>query len=250
VKTQAEIEWNQLHQQVIHCDQCPRLRKYCKQIAKEKRRAFMDQDYWGKPVPGFGDPQAQLWLVGLAPAAHGANRTGRMFTGDNSGLWLYRALHRAGFANQALSEGVQDGLQLSNAYVSAVGRCAPPQNKLEHQEIQACRPFLLTEKALLRPHLRVVLALGAVAWKAVLELFRDEILSELGSKFKTPAFGHGVELEVGFGSRFGSSYESSFPLRRLLLKASFHPSQQNTFTKKLTEPMLDQVMSRCRDRVG
>lgn len=224
----TQMTWKQLHDSVVSCDRCPRLRDYCAQVAKEKRRAFAQDTYWGKPVPGFGDRDAELWIVGLAPAAHGANRTGRMFTGDNSGLWLYRALHRAGFSNQPQSVGIEDGLQLENAYVSAVGRCAPPQNQPSPDEIQNCSEYLAAEWRLLK-NKRVILALGAIAWKSVQQLV-DAQLSNAG-KTKRVLFQHGTWME-----RSG-----------LVLATSFHPSQQNTFTKKLTEPMFDGVFDRVRD---
>ena len=205
------------------CNRCKRLRAHCREIAKIKRRQFEGEEYWGKPVPGFGDPKARLLIVGLAPAAHGGNRTGRMFTGDNSGLWLYRALYRSGFANQPESKDKGDGLVLQDAFVTAVARCAPPANRLAPEEESACRPFLQGEfQALTR--VRVILALGQVAWKGIWRILPEESKPQKA----IPRFSHGATVELLDG--------------RTLL-ASFHPSQQNTFTGKLTEPMLDSVFS-------
>jgi len=191
----------------------------------KKVRRFADQTYWGRPVPGFGDPEARLLIVGLAPAAHGANRTGRLFTGDRSGDFLFAALHRAGFANQAESRGRADGLELSGVWISPLVRCAPPANKPAPDEIAACRGYLARELALLAS-LRVVLALGAIAWRGYLEVARER--GELAGPL--PRFAHGAETEIG-------------PLRLL---GSYHPSQQNTFTGRLTPAMLDGVLTRAR----
>lgn len=199
------------------CARCPRLRAYCASLPE--RKAFAGETYWRKPVPSFGPADASLLVVGLAPAAHGANRTGRMFTGDRSGEWLYRALYRAGFANQPQSAHAQDGLQLRNARVTAAAHCAPPDNKPLPDELRACRPYL--EDELAHPALRVVIALGRIAF--------DSTWRILG-KGPPPHFSHGSEIPLASG-------------RTLLL--SYHPSQQNTFTKKLTEPMLDSVFFRA-----
>lgn len=213
----------ELEKKVHHCEACPRLRNYCAQVASEKRKSFRDQTYWGRPVSGFGDPQAQLVLVGLAPAAHGANRTGRIFTGDQSGLWLYRALFRAGFANQPESVSREDGLVLKNAYVSCVVKCAPPGNKPSPEEQKECvRLFLGPEKQAL-VQARVWVALGQIAFQNLWSLF--EIM---GPK---PKFKHGEVVDLGSG-------------RSLIL--SFHPSQQNTFTGKLTEPMFDSIFEMAK----
>ena len=193
-------------------------------MAAEKRASYRDEEYWGRAVPGFGDPGASVYVLGLAPAAHGANRTGRMFTGDRSGDWLYRAMHRAGFANQPTSTDRNDGLELSGAWVGAAVRCAPPDNKPTNDERDECRAFLRREIDLLA-NLRVVVCLGNFAYAA--------IARELGLRPR-PKFGHGVEAAAG----------------DVTVICSFHPSQQNTFTGKLTEPMLDAVFSRARALAG
>jgi len=207
------------------CRLCPRLAAYREQVAREKRAAFADQEYWGRPVPGFGDHAARVLVVGLAPAAHGANRTGRMFTGDRSGDWLYRALWRAGFANQPTSVSADDGLELRGAYVTAPVRCAPPANKPTPEERDNCRPYLERELELLT-EVRVVVALGAFGFGEAARL--------LGFA-RRPKFGHGVEAVAPDG--------------RVLL-GCYHVSQQNTFTGKLTEEMLDAVFERARQLAG
>ena len=214
----------QIEREIIVCRKCPRLVAWRERAAQEKVPRFADQEYWGKPVPGFGDPAARVLLVGLAPAANGANRTGRVFTGDRSGDFLYAALHRTGFANQATSVSRADGLRLTGAYLTAVNRCAPPGNKPTPAERDACLPFLAREVRALAD-LRVVVALGAFAW--------DGALRALGESAPVPRpkprFGHAAEAQLG----------------SLTLLGCFHPSQQNTFTGKLTEPMLDAVLSRA-----
>lgn len=217
--------WNLLSRQITACEECPRLREYCAAVAQEKRRAFLDQDYWGRPVPNFGDRNARLLIVGLAPAAHGANRTGRMFTGDNSGKWLYRALHKQGFANQDESTGRNDSLALMDCAITAVCHCAPPDNKPTNEEQTACRPWL--SKTLEIVPFRVIVALGQLAWKSVLQQARENDWLP----FRTMKFSHLAELELSG--------------RRTLL-GSYHPSQQNTFTGRLTEPMFDAVFARAR----
>lgn len=212
-------------QEVTGCERCPRLRDWCRKVSAEKPPRYRDADYWGRPVPGFGDPQARLVIVGLAPGAHGANRTGRMFTGDRSGEWLYRALHRGGFASQAASTGRDDGLRLTDAYVTAVVRCAPPANRPTPQERDRCLPFLERELALLG-RARVLLALGSFAWEG---LFRA--LAAAGLEIAPrPRFGHGASCRAG----------------RYWVLGSYHPSQQNTFTGKLTEAMLDAIVAQVR----
>lgn len=215
-----------LADEVVACARCPRLRAHCAETARVKVRRFRDQEYWGRPVPSFGDPRARVLIVGLAPAAHGANRTGRMFTGDDSGAWLYRALHDAGFASQAESLHRDDGLALRDAYVTAAAHCAPPGNRPSPAESAACRPFLARELALFS-RARVVLALGQIAWDAVLAALAAE----------------GVVLRPR--PRFGHEAEVPIDARRVLL-GSYHPSRQNTQTGRLTREMLASVMTRAR----
>ncbi len=215
---------------VVRCTHCPRLRTYCREIARIKKREFHDWTYWGRPVPAFGDPHASLLIVGLAPAAHGANRTGRMFTGDSSGNWLYEALYRYGFANQPGSVSRDDGLVLSDCYITAAARCAPPDNKPSPDELANCRDFLEREIALLT-RVRVVLALGRVAWDAWL---RAAGWWESLALAKRPPFGHGREAVLPDG--------------RTLL-CSFHPSRQNTNTGKLTREMWYEIFARARSLI-
>ena len=219
-----------LNTRLIACRRCPRLVAWREQVAAERRPAFADEEYWGRPVPGFGDPQARLLVVGLAPAAHGANRTGRMFTGDRSGDWLYRALHRAGFASQAESRRRDDGLALRDAYITAPVRCAPPANRPTGEERATCRPWL-AEEYLLLPRLEVIVCLGAVAYEEV-----GRLLAATGRPFPRPRprFGHGLVVETGGPA----------------VLCSFHPSQQNTFTGRLTAAMLDAVFAAARQRLG
>jgi len=215
--------------EVIDCRKCPRLVEWRERVAREKTARFADQEYWGRPVPGFGDPAARILVVGLAPAAHGGNRTGRIFTGDRSGDFLFGSLHRLGLANQATSVSRDDGLRLIGAYLTAVNRCAPPGNKPTPLERDACLPYLEREIAALR-RLRVVVALGALAWDGALRA-----MSALGHRARPrPSFGHAAEASVGPFALIGS----------------FHPSQQNTFTGKLTGPMLDAVFDRAVELVG
>jgi uracil-DNA glycosylase family 4 len=209
-----------LRNDVISCRACPRLVQWREQVADEKRASYRDEVYWGRPISGFGDPAAAIVVLGLAPAAHGANRTGRVFTGDRSGDWLFRAMHRAGLANQPTSRSVDDGLTLTNAWVTAVVKCAPPANKPDTSERDACRPYLQREFALLT-HANVVVCLGAFAYEAA--------CSEFGVKPR-PKFTHLGEVGTTSG---------------MTLLCSFHPSQQNTFTGRLTEPMLDAVFTRA-----
>ena len=216
--------------EIADCRACPRLVAWREEVAQEKRASFRDDEYWGRPVPGFGDPQARLLVAGLAPAAHGANRTGRMFTGDRSGDWLFRAMHRAGFANQPTSTSREDGLELSGAWITAAVRCAPPANKPTTEERDRCQPYLERELALL-PDVRVIVALGAFGYEAV---WRTLGASGVTLPVPRPKFGHGLEV----------------PTPRGMIVGSFHPSQQNTFTGKLTEPMLDAVFTRARFLLG
>ena len=226
--------WERLNGEIVSCARCPRLRAHCKEIARVKRRAYRDQAYWGRPVPGFGDTRARVLLCGLAPAAHGANRTGRMFTGDDSGHWLYAALHRAGFANQATANGVGDGLMLQDAFITASARCAPPDNKPTPAELAACAPFLDRELALLE-RLRVVVALGQIAWATMLGRARS--LDPASVPSPRPTFGHGVETHVRI--RTGAP--------AVTLLGCYHPSRQNTNTGRLTRPMLDAVLRRAME---
>ena len=216
-----------LNEQIVACRKCTRLVKYREEVARTKRRAFRDWEYWGKAVPGFGDPHAELFILGLAPAAHGANRTGRVFTGDRSGDFLYAALHKAGFANQATSLHRDDGLKLSNAYIAAAIRCAPPANKPLPQEILNCRPYLERELEILRP--KVVLALGKIAWDAYLEILKQEGKIGFRAKF---VFGHGAEEQI----------TSDGPR----LVGVYHPSQQNTQTGRVTPVMYAKVLKRIQ----
>jgi uracil-DNA glycosylase family 4 len=215
------------------------------EVARVKRAAFADQQYWGRPVPGFGDPAASIVVLGLAPAAHGANRTGRMFTGDRSGQWLFRALWRAGLASAPESVARDDHLKLSNCWITAAVRCAPPANKPSVEERDECAPWLTSELALV-PGARVVVCLGAFAWEAALRQF--------GSPRPKPRFGHGVEVSVssrGSTERLPPDMTVNVPPRApVTLLASYHVSQQNTFTGKLTEPMLDAVFTRAVELAG
>lgn len=217
--------WTSLNKQIVTCQRCPRLREHCQNIAEQKRRSFQNWTYWGKPVPNLGDAKARLLIVGLAPAAHGANRTGRMFTGDRSGDWLFRALHKAGFANQAEATSRNDGLKLTNCAITAICHCAPPYNKPMKEEVANCRQWLAETINLLNP--TVFLALGQIAWKGVV----DELLAQHWLEGRRPKFGHGVQVELSDN--------------RWLL-GSYHPSQQNTFTGRLTEPMFDDVFREAK----
>lgn len=215
------MDLQDINNEIIACNACPRLVKWREKVAREKRASYRDETYWGRPVPSFGDPKSRLLIVGLAPAAHGANRTGRMFTGDRSGDFLFAALYRAGYANQAEATNIGDGLKLKDAYITAPVRCAPPQNKPTAQEQDKCRQFLQRELRLL-PHIKVILALGGIGYTAVAK--------ELNLKPK-PKFGHGLEVRL--------------PNNQTLL-CSYHVSQQNTFTGRLTDNMFDEVLQRAK----
>jgi uracil-DNA glycosylase len=215
----AEVE-----HEVVECRRCPRLVAWREEVAQTKRAAFAGEEYWGRPLPGFGDPRAAVVVLGLAPAAHGGNRTGRIFTGDRSGDWLFAALHRAGFANQPESRARDDGLKLTGCWVSAAVRCAPPANKPTPDERDNCLPYLARELDLLT-EARVVVCLGLFAWNALLRLLGSDVPRP------RPKFGHGAEVQVG----------------RLTILGCYHPSQQNTFTGKLTEAMMDAVFGRARE---
>ena len=206
-----------LQREIVACQRCPRLREYCREVARVKRRAYLDQTYWGKPVPSFGEPDARVLILGLAPGAHGANRTGRMFTGDKSGEFLFRALYETGFANQPTSVSSDDGLTLTGAYITASAHCAPPDNKPSREELLNCRPYLESELKLLK-NLRVVVALGKIAFDTYLSLVKER-----------GKFGHNLVRDL-----------------KPALISSYHPSQQNTSTGKLTAQMLREVFEQAR----
>jgi uracil-DNA glycosylase family 4 len=224
VSTSASYPLAVLQERVVACDRCPRLLAHCREVARVKRRAYREQEYWGKPVPSFGDPNARLLIVGLAPGAHGANRTGRMFTGDRSGDFLYRALYETGFASQPASTHRGDGLALRDCYITAAGRCAPPDNKPRPEELAACRPYLVEELAALR-NLRAAVALGRIA--------HDAWLTAQGLTRSRYLFRHGAQHELA-----------------PVLFDSFHPSQQNTSTGRLTLPMLIEVFTAARGLIS
>lgn len=226
----GQVSLERLNARIVRCRRCPRLVAHREAVATAPPRRFQGQAYWARPLPGFGDPRARLLLIGLAPAGHGGNRTGRMFTGDESGNWLFRALYEAGFANQPDSVRRTDGLRLRDAYITATIRCAPPANRPQIDEIANCRPYLLEELRLLS-RVRVVVGLGHIGWRAYLGARRA-----LGLELPTPlpTFGHGAETTFADG---------------VTLIASYHPSQQNTFTGKLTRAMLRQVFVIARERL-
>ncbi|HEX3832326.1 MAG TPA: uracil-DNA glycosylase [Solirubrobacteraceae bacterium] len=219
-----------LEREIVACRRCPRLVVWREEVAETKRAAFAGEDYWGRPLPGFGDPQATVMMLGLAPAAHGGNRTGRVFTGDRSGDWLFAALHRTGMANQPTSRSRDDGLTLTGCWVCAAVRCAPPANKPTPAERDNCLPYAVRELALL-DQARVIVCLGSFAWDAALRIVAR---SGVTLPRPRPRFGHGAEAQVG----------------DLRLIGCYHPSQQNTFTGKLTEPMIDAVLARARELAG
>ncbi|NPA30689.1 MAG: uracil-DNA glycosylase [Chloroflexi bacterium] len=230
----ADAAWEALNAQIEHCQRCPRLVQWRGEVARVRRRAYRDWDYWGRPVPGFGDRQARVLVVGLAPGAHGANRTGRMFTGDASGDFLYAALHRAGFANQPTATHRGDGLALRDMYITAVVRCVPPKNRPTAAEVRACLPYLATEVRLLQPTLRVAVALGRIAWDGLLRVYREH----LGyTQLPRLPFGHAVV------------YPSPGPGLPAFV-ASYHPSRQNTQTGRLTPAMFDAVWQAVRQMLG
>lgn len=216
-----------LNKEIITCERCSRLVKWREEVARVKVKRFSDWNYWGKPVPGFGDPKAQLLIVGLAPAAHGANRTGRMFTGDESGNWLYRALYKAGLASQAQSMHKKDSLVLNNCYITATCRCAPPQNKVLPQEIKNCRPFILQELHILN-NVKVIIGLGKIGFDSIFDCFKELQLTEIKAR---PKFSHGIAIQLN---------------SKITLIGSYHPSQQNTFTGKLTVKMLDSIFTHAK----
>src|SRR5947209_3090144 len=217
----------QLHKEVVACNQCPRLIAYCQKIGREKRRAYMDWEYWAKPVPGFGDPDARVLILGLAPGAHGSNRTGRPFTGDGSGYFMYPVLYETGFASQSMATSREDGMKLTGAYITAAVRCAPPGNKPTPEEIANCAHFLDAELAALT-RLAVVVALGKIGFDAYLNYLRRHEVIKSRAPF---AFGHGVEYQMPNG---------------ISLLGTYHPSMQNTNTGKLTKEMFRKIFQRAR----
>jgi uracil-DNA glycosylase len=224
-------ELTELHARVSVCRACPRLVAWREQVAEQRRASFATQTYWGRPVPGFGDPNAQILIVGLAPAAHGGNRTGRMFTGDRSGDWLYAALHRAGLANRPISVAADDGMRLIGVYIAAAVRCAPPANKPSTEERDACRPWLVRELELMWSRLRVIVVLGGFGWTSLWPALRA---AGVVLPARIAAFGHAAEVDLGGRTVLGC----------------YHVSQQNTFTGRLTEPMLDAVFTRAVELAG
>ncbi len=221
-----EERWLQLNDRIVNCRRCGRLVEWRESVAATRKKAYKDWVYWGRPVPGFGDPQARILIVGLAPGAHGSNRTGRMFTGDASGVFLFSALYRAGFANQPVAVDRDDGLKLTDIFISAVGRCAPPDNQPTRTEMENCRPYLLAELDLL-PRLEGIVVLGRIAFDNVLDIYRHRGLDPVGL-----SFGHGAFYRLG----------ENFPW----LLTSFHPSRQNTQTGRLTVAMFDQIWQKSR----
>ncbi|MFQ6112764.1 MAG: uracil-DNA glycosylase [bacterium] len=220
----------QLQNQIIHCTRCPRLVAWRQKVADEKVRRYLHELYWGKPVPGFGSPDAKLLLVGLAPAAHGGNRTGRMFTGDRSGDLLYATLYKFGFANQPHSTNSNDGLSLENCYVTAALRCAPPQNRPTSEEKNNCFPYLVHEIRILK-NVQIIIALGKIAFDTLFNAYKE--IGQLDHS-KRPKFGHGVKIKLN---------------SRITLMTSYHPSQQNTSTGKLTQPMFDDLFKQAKDLI-
>ncbi len=229
VGVSSDSRWRELEGEIVACRQCPRLVKWREEIAAQKRRAFADWEYWGKPVPGFGDHEAQLLIIGLAPGAHGSNRTGRMFTGDSSGDTLFGAMHRAGFANKPMAREINDDLKLQNAFLTAVGRCAPPKNRPTAEELKNCQSYLLHEIELLH-RVRVVLALGQIAFDGYLRALRGQ-----GLEIPRLKFAHGLW------------HDFAPPAPSLV--ACYHPSRQNTQTGRLTDEMMDAVFSRIRSEL-
>lgn len=223
------MKLNELNQQIISCRKCPRLVEWREEVARVKRKAYKDVEYWGKPVPGFGDPKARVLVVGLAPGAHGSNRTGRQFTGDASGGFLFPALQRAGFANQAEAESRSDGLVLKDMYITASGRCAPPDNKPSLEELDNCQPFLEREIQIIRP--KVIVCLGKIAFDRILKIF----------SVRNMKFSHGAAYTI---------HPSSFIPHPLFLLCSYHPSQQNTLTGKLTVKMFDAIWKNVKELIG
>ena len=218
------MDFHELNAEIITCRKCPRLVAWREEVARVKRKAYLDQEYWGKPVPGFGDPQARVLVVGLAPGAHGSNRTGRQFTGDASGGFLFPALHRAGFANQPTAESRSDGLLLNDMYIAASARCAPPDNKPSPEELNNCQPYLEREFQILKP--KVIVCLGSIAFARVVRIYSDR-----GERNPAWKFGHGALFRLENG---------------VWILCSYHPSQQNTLTGKLTVKMFDAVWEKAK----
>lgn len=223
-------EWESLQRRITECESCPRLRDHCRAVARTRRKMYADQEYWGRPVPSFGPAGARLMLLGLAPAAHGANRTGRMFTGDSSGDWLFEALHRFGFASQPQSTALDDGLVLHDCVISASAHCAPPDNRPSREELQACQRWLNEEVDLLKPE--VVIVLGRIAWESWFRL-----LAERGAELPKPrpGFAHGQWIRI----------DGQSPVLQ-----SYHPSRQNTNTGRLTRPMWHSIFRKARKAIG
>jgi uracil-DNA glycosylase family 4 len=224
-----------LNQEIISCRKCPRLVAWREEVARVKRKAYQDQEYWGKPVPGFGDPQARILIVGLAPGAHGANRTGRNFTGDASGRFLYPALYRAGFANQPSSESRSDGLTLKDLYIAASARCVPPDNKPTPEELNNCQPYLERDLEILKP--KVIVSLGRIAFERILKIYSRSLTLALSQKGRGDSrwkFGHGALYQLDNGT---------------WILCSYHPSQQNTLTGKLTINMFDEIWAKAKELI-
>jgi uracil-DNA glycosylase len=226
----SSSELEALEREIVNCRRCPRLVQWREQVARERRAAYASEEYWGRPLPGFGDPAARVLILGLAPAAHGGNRTGRIFTGDRSGDWLFASLWRTGFANQPTSVSRDDGLTLHDCFIAAAVRCAPPANRPLPVERDNCMPYLVRELALLE-RLSVIVCLGGFAWEVA---FRALAASGVPTPKPRPRFGHGASVELG----------------RWTLLGCYHPSQQNTFTGRLTEEMIDAVMTSARELAG
>jgi uracil-DNA glycosylase family 4 len=230
--------FNKLNQEIIACRKCPRLAAWREEVARTKRKAYRDWDYWAKPVPGFGDPKARLLVVGLAPGAHGSNRTGRQFTGDASGKFLYPALYRAGFANQPDSTHLADGLTLQDVFITASGRCAPPGNKPTNEELDRCQPFLEREIELIRP--KVMVCLGRVAFDRVMKIYSRRLAGDDGPKtvngMRSMVFAHGAAYKIPAGALN----------TEIWLLCSYHPSQQNTLTGRLTVKMFDEIWKKAK----
>jgi uracil-DNA glycosylase family 4 len=227
MRQKSQLE--ELNREIISCHKCPRLVAWRAEVARVKRKAYRDQEYWGKPVPGFGDPNARILVVGLAPGAHGSNRTGRNFTGDASGGFLYPALYRAGFANQPIALSRNDGLKLKDVYLAASARCVPPDNKPTLEELNNCQPYLERDLEILKP--KVIVCLGRIAFERILKIY--------GVRNSAWKFGHGAFYKLNTASRIAAPW----------LLCSYHPSQQNTLTGKLTIKMFDEIWSKAKELV-